>query len=245
VVIPLERHTDGIAWWWLIPSALLGAAAAWLLLKRRRPAATEWEEPPAESPAADEPALTSPSLPQALAAPEPTPPPAPQPVSAPAAALPFELSLVPERLSVSLVNATLNYRIIVTNRSAAPLGPMAVAADMIGAHASLPEEMQLAQDGRGLELRHEVPPLGPGETAELRGDLRLPLAEVTPIRSGNATLLVPLVRLRAEAGALSLLRTIVVGETPQTEGAPLRPFRLDTGPRIFGAVSQREVAAAA
>ena len=168
------------------------------------------------------------------------------PIPAPAPATdPFLIALEPVRLSVSLVNATLHYELSVTNRSAEPLPPVALAADMIGAHASLSDDNQLARDGTGLELRHELPALGPGETARAKGELRLPLASVTPIRNGEATLLVPLVRLRAESGPWSARRAMVVGESPRAPGGRLRPFRLDTGPRIFGEVSQREIADAA
>lgn len=160
-------------------------------------------------------------------------------------AMPLALRLEPVRLSVSLINATLQYRLVLTNCTAAPLGPIAVAADMIGAHASLPPERQLALDGAELAPRHDIASLAPGESIAVSGELRLPLAEITPIRAGSASLLVPLVRLRAEVAGQAQTSAVVVGETPPSPGAPLRPFRLDTGPRIFSAVSQRKIAAAA
>ncbi|MBC2664010.1 hypothetical protein H7F51_00610 [Novosphingobium flavum] len=234
-----------IAWWWLIPAALIGAGGAFALLWRRRGVAVPVIEPlrpVSETDAAD--ADGGAAAQDEVAAPVV----APAPASAPAYALPdFPVSLVleAERLSVSLVNATLQYRLSLTNRSAEPLGPIAIAADMIAAHASRSSESQLGTDGTGLELRHELGGLEPGASAELKGELRLPLAEVTPIRAGAATLLVPLVRLRTEAAGMVLTQAVVVGETPLVPGRPLRPFRLDTGPRIFGAVSQREIGAAA
>ena len=163
----------------------------------------------------------------------------------PVAAGPFDISLQPVRLSLSLVNATLHYELAISNHSGQPLGPVFVAADMIGAHASIPEDSQLARDGSGLELRHEIAALAPGETARVKGDLRLPLATVTPIRAGSVALLVPLVRVRAEAPGVSETRVLVVGEPPASANGRLRPFRLDAGPRIFGTVDQREVSAAA
>lgn len=170
-------------------------------------------------------------------------PPEPEPLAE--AAAPLTLRLEPLRLSVSLVNATLQYRLILTNRTPDAFGPIAIAADMIGAHASLSPERQLAQDGADFPLRHEISALAAGASAEVKGELRLPLAEITPIRAGSAALLVPLVRLRVQTGGHALTIAIVVGETPAAPGAPLRPFRLDTGPRIFGSVSQREISAAA
>lgn len=215
-----------VAWWWLLPAALLGGIAAWFLLARRRSAA------PAE-PEFVRPRPVSPPLPG-----QPLP-------AASAAADPLDLELEPLRFSVSLVNATLHYRLALANRSAAPLGPLHIAADMIAAHASLPEAAQLGLDGSGLELRHELAALAPGESVELRGELRLPLAAVTPIRAGAAALLVPLVRLRVEGAGPSRTTALVVGEPPASPGGPLRPFRLDHGPRIFAAVSQRPLATAA
>ncbi|MDE2620599.1 MAG: hypothetical protein KGL54_10605, partial [Sphingomonadales bacterium] len=158
---------------------------------------------------------------------------------------PLGLTLEPVRFSLSLVNATLTYRLLLTNRSADRLGPLHVAADMIAAHASLPEEVQLGLDGAGLELRHEVAALAPGESGTLTGDLRLPLAAITPIVSGGAALLVPLVRLRIDGAGSTRTMALVVGEPPASPGGPLRPFRLDQGPRIIGAISQRTLATAA
>ena len=230
-----ETTTATIAWWWLLPAALLGALAAlagWAVMARSR------------GRQAPEPDFIRPRPVDSAVLPRP-PAPQPQPAASPpaAAAEPLEFLLEPLRFSVTLVNATLQYRLTLANRSAATLGPIYIAADMIAAHASLPEASQLAQDGAGLELRHEVAALGQGETVELKGDLRLPLAAVTPIRAGNASLLVPLVRLRVEGAGPSRTTALVVGEPPVTPGGPLRPFRLDQGPRIFAAVSQRALAA--
>lgn len=232
-----------IPWWWLLPAALLGGAAVAAFLLRRRSA----EAAPAEF-IRPEPAAPS-GFPRE---PDPAPPvatparqPAPRPAPAPASPDLLDLTLEPLRFSVTLVNAALQYRLTIANRSDRPLGPLHIAADMIAAHASLPEAAQLGQDGSGLELRHELPELAPGTTAEFRGDLRLPLASVTPIRAGGATLIVPLVRLRVEGAGLSRTTALVVGEPPAAPGGPLRPFRLDQGPRIFGAVSQRALATAA
>lgn len=231
------------ALWWLLAVLAVAALVVAALLVRRRAAAAV-AEPFAEP---HEPAGHPPAAPPAPAPPALPPPPA-RPAAAPEALIPagpFDIALQPVRLSVSLVNATLHYELAVSNRSGQPLGPVFVAADMIGAHASIPDDSQLARDGSGLELRHEIAAIAPGETARVKGDLRLPLSAVTPIRAGSATLLVPLVRVRAEAPGLSATRVLVVGEPPVSANGRLRPFRLDAGPRIFGAVDQRDVSAAA
>ena len=230
----------GIAWWWLIPAVLAGAGVGALLLRRR---AAPPEMPDDTAVPLDAQVTPGPGSLQPL----PTQAPAPELVEAATAAL-FDLTLVdsalePIRLSVSLVNATLQYRLRLDNRSTASVGPIALAVDMISAHASLSEDSQLARDGTMIELRHELPALAPGENAEAIGELRLPLAAVTPIRSGNAMLLVPLVRVRIAAGNVELSRAMVVGEPPLQPGGPLRPFRLDQGPRVFTTVIQRPLAA--
>lgn len=160
---------------------------------------------------------------------------------------PLGLSLSATRLSASLLNTTLAYKIELTNHADVAVGPLTIAGDMIAAHASLPVERQLGLDGANLEKRHELASLAPGESATLTGEIRLPLAMITPIRAGAAAFFVPLARFRIEAvrkGAetLRLARTFVVGETPEKAGAALRPFRLDLGPRVYSHIGQREVA---
>ena len=225
---PAPVPSGGDVWWWLLAAALAGAlgfALVPVVLRRRDPRPTRAVEQPAQA-----------SLPRAT-----TPPPArvPKPPSAPVPAL--SLTLEPVRLSISLVNATLLYRLRLVNESADMVGPIALSADMIAAHASLSEDSQLGRDGAALEPRHRLAGLAHGESAEIRGELRLPLASIIPIRSGSAALLVPLVRLRIESGGQSVIRALVVGEAPVQPGGLLRPFRLDHGSRIFTAVSQREL----
>ena len=225
-------------WWWVLGGILIGAVGAALialLLRRRESRRTREIEPAAEVP------HPIPLPPETMPVPQANPAPVTEPPSAPAPA--FAVTLEPVRLSLSLVNATLQYRLRLANAGTEATGPIALSADMIAAHASLAEDSQLGRDGAALEPRHQLPGLAPGETTEITGELRLPLASIRPILSGSAALLVPLVRLRIEAGGLSLTRALVVGETPVKPGGLLRPFRLDHGPRIFAAVSQRELAA--
>lgn len=247
---PLAQAQGGLAWWWLVPPTILVVALALLFIgHRRRRAAAEavgfepgFQSAPAVSP--------PPQLNRRPQQPAPPPPaPAPQPVEAlpePAfagnPAEPIGLALVATRLSATLINTTLSYRLVVENRGDAPLGPVRVAGDMIAAHGALPVEQQLATDGQPLEPRHEITSLDPGERIELRGELRLPLARINPIRSGAVALFVPLARFRAEADGATTLATFVVGEAPQTAtSAALMPFRLDLGPRIYSQVSQRRI----
>lgn len=142
---------------------------------------------------------------------------------------------------------TLNYALRLTNRGSQPMAALAVEGDLVSAHSSLPVDQQIASDTHRLELRHALVELAPGESAEFCGDLRLPLSEITPIRAGNAAYFVPLARFRVESGSQSpaadvVAQTFVIGELPEQDGAALRPFRLDQGPRTYSRIGQRAVA---
>jgi hypothetical protein len=187
--------------------------------------------------------------------PSPAPPvaePAPVPTLMPEPQLSIEvpgglgITLEARRMSASLMATTLSYALRLTNTGSEALSGLAVEGDMISAHASLPPEQQIANDGHRLEPRHNLLMLAPGESAEFTGDFRLPLTAVTPIRAGDAAYFVPLARLRVEASnakgeSLVRAQTYVVGELPEAPGAALKPFRLDLGPRTYSKVGQRAV----
>ena len=180
---------------------------------------------------------------------EPLPPKA-QPAARPALNVhvnPLVVELAVRRMSATLMNAVLNYELIVRNTGSAAIGPVVVGGDMIGAHASLPTRAQLELAGQNITALHRLPSLGAGESVTLSGEFKLALADITPIRSGNAALFIPLARFRVEAsrsGAPPLVAnsTFVVGEDQDRPGAALRPFRLDLGPRLYSRIGQRELA---
>ena len=145
------------------------------------------------------------------------------------------------RMSASLLATTLSYRIKLSNHGKEPLAALAIEGDMIAAQADLPTERQVAARDQALALRHALVELAPGESAEFTGDIRLPLTEIVPIRSGTAAYFIPLARFRIAAGAKVLAQTFVVGETPDDPAAALRPFRLDLGPRTYSKIGQRAV----
>lgn len=260
-------ESDGVAWWvWLGLAVVALGAAAWFLRGRFGRAglaqeAEDWAEPSPLSPTVSPPATLTPVAPPVRAPgpvpapPPPAPTPAP-PVPAAAAAPPsaaiaprsdgfLDVSLSARRLSATLLNTALSYELVVTNHGETPVGPVTVTCDMIGAHASLPARLQLENPGQD-EPAHRIPHLGPGESAKMSGELRLPLNAITPIRQGAAALFVPLARFRLLVWRegrppISAHRTFVIGETPPTPDAGLKPFRLDLGPRMYSSISQREV----
>ena len=158
---------------------------------------------------------------------------------------PVELALHPVKLSASLLATTLNYRLEITNLADFSLEDLVIGGGMISAHASLPVDRQLGTDGQLLTLLHRIPLIGPGETSEVSGDLRLPLNEITPVRSGEALLFIPIARFRVEVMNADATSAWVIGETPPVAAAALLPFRIDLGPRIWARISKRLLGPAA
>lgn len=239
---PAAEAAPAFDWTAYAPGALLGALALLVLLggllrrRRKSGAAPEVEFEPPVVPVAQ-------PAPQPVAPPPPAAAPEPAPLAKPAG---LEIALEARRLDASLMATTLTYQLRLTNHSDTPLSALAIEGDMVAAHSSLPVEQQIASPGQKLELRHALVELAPGESAEFKGEMRLPLTAITPIRAGNAAYFVPLARLRVEAAqadtqALILAQTFVIGELPEQPGGALRPFRLDLGPRTFGKLGQRAV----
>jgi len=231
-------------WWLAIPAALIVLAGLWFMLRGKRGEAAD-DEDYAEAPAEAPPVLAE-TPPIAKRPPQPkpaAPTPAPAPIPAPAqwSGDTLAISLDVGRMSATLVNASLSWRLIVENRGDTPLGPVMVAGDMIAAHASMPVEQQLATDGQPLELIDDIGVIAPGGQAELRGEFRVPLSSIQPIQAGSALLYIPLARFRVEADEVTTLATFAIGETPPVAKAALLPFRLDLGPRVWAKISQRQV----
>lgn len=229
------------SWPWL---ALLGAVAALLAglgLWRRFARRTAPDE---ATYAAPEPAAPAPE-------PASTPLPNPVPANAPPATAPMlDLQLEAREMTGSLVYATLSYRLTLTNRGPAATGPLAVAGDLVSAHASVDSRALLAPAAGDLAPLHEAPPLAPGESAELSGALRIPLAAILPLAGGAA--FVPLARFHVESPAspgqtsgeaIAEARIFVIGPAGATPDDALRPFRFDQFPGVVRDLGQREIRA--
>jgi len=222
VAQPTPAAEGGHSWPWVLGALLLLAGAgfaAWARM-RGRAGARETAAPEIERPRVG---------PQAHA-----------PVPSPGE--PLHVTLEPLRLSLTLMNAALAWRLEVANRGDRPLIGLTIGADMISAHASLTREEQLSgpqdQQGSAALPAQRIERLEPGESRVVEGEFRLPLARIVPIRQGNMALLLPLARFRVEAeGARPLVRTFAVGQPGN--GAALQPFRLDQGPRIYPQLVQR------
>ncbi|SFF95862.1 hypothetical protein SAMN05518801_104157 [Novosphingobium sp. CF614] len=229
-----------------------------LLMRRRRAPAIEDEaetdrfEAPVgtvEEPLPAPPTLTPVLMP--VLAPVLAPATIPAPSFAPA--LPAEparasgqMDFEPIAMRVSLVYATLQFRLVLTARTAFPAGRL--LGDMISAHGSLSRDEQLAPPPQALAIIQAIPRLAPGQVLDVKGELRLPLAAIRPLRQGAATFMVPLVRLALLGDGQPGLPRLELG-CVFTIGIPgagpaLAPLRLDTGPRDFPGLSAREIEAA-
>lgn len=225
VALSEEEASSSFRSWALAALAALGALgfAGWAWWQRRpvsRATTVPKIEPPRLVPAA------APAAP----VPDETAPPEP-----------LQVTLEPLRLSLTLLNATLAYRLEIANRGKAPIASLNIGADMISAHASMTREQQLSGPGAGAAKLQRIERLEPGESRIVEGEFRVPFTQIVPIRQGNATLLLPLARFRLEAeGAVPVVRTFAVGESGPKAG--LQPFRLDLGPRVYPRLTQRAFA---
>lgn len=231
--------------WAAVSAALLLAAAlfGWSRGKRKRPRPRSIPEAKLVPPI--QPVPEAPHQPDATPVTQPATPANVLPEMASTGdAITFRLEAT--RLSATLVNATLDYRLIVVNRSDAPLDDVAIGGDMASAHASRPVDEQLGLAGPDLPPLHRIARIEPGEEVTLTGEMRLPLSAVLPIRHGEAQLLVPLARFDAWASApqgkaVHVRAAFLVGQDGG-EAARLQPFRLDLGPRVYTRLGQRALA---
>ena len=203
-------------WWIAAILAGIGAAVAALVFWRRRKAAAPLLiEPPKVEPAG-----------------------AAGAVGSDLTDLRVELEAV--RVTRSMRNATLAYRLTLTNRGAQALRNLNIGGDLTSAHGRSPIAEQLADPAKDLPIIHAVEHLGAGQRKALTGELRLPLESVRLIRQGKVPIYVPLARIRVSDGkAEPRAFTFVVGKQPQPGVGRLQPFRLDTPPQGFSDVGAR------
>jgi hypothetical protein len=226
------------SWWpWIVVAFFLGGATfagLWWLRRRIGPVG----------------ALVVPEIerPRVPPQPEPLPQPAPEPVAAAAAAAPtpaaephpLQIAIELRKLTLTLMNATLGYRLTLTNAGREPLEEIAIAADLIGAHGSLPREVLLANPATELPISHLVAGLASGESADVTGQVRVPLAQLRPITQGRAQLFVPLARFRVgAAGEEPRCFTLVAGQPSPSGNGAIQPVRLDHGPRVYDGLAGR------
>ncbi len=162
-------------------------------------------------------------------------------VGGPATIAPDQLKVLAEpiKLTRSVMNATLHYRVSLMNRAPQAISNVTVGADLVSAHGQLPVEQQVASASQPLEARHTFDRIAPGQSVRYDGQIIVPIAQVRAIRQGNAALFVPLLRLRVDgASAEPLVKTFVVG-AGIPGGGRVMPFRFDEGPRSWEPIAAR------
>ncbi|MCJ2178965.1 hypothetical protein [Novosphingobium album (ex Hu et al. 2023)] len=149
----------------------------------------------------------------------------------------------PGAMRLSLVYATLQFRLVLTARTDIPSGQL--LADMISAHASMPRDQQLAPPPETLGVVQAFPRMTPGQVLEIKGELQVPLAAVRPLQRNGASFMVPLVRLALVGEDDPTLPHLELGFVFTVglagEGPALAPLRLDAGPRQITGLAGREI----
>jgi hypothetical protein len=229
----------------VIGAGVLGLGAVLLLLRRRRSNTVTEDEPliepkpPEPEPLPNRPVRTS------------VPPLAPVtqiPPSIPAVFVPEPLAIsagfTARAVRLSLVYATVQYELEITNTGAVELPSLQVRADLASAHASLGTREQLAPAPEQLEAKHSVAPLAPGETIMLKGEVRVPLQYVRTVTKGAAQFFVPLVRFAILAPDGGGMRRVYTTGPRNPDSGTIASVRLDAGPRNLRDLDAREIEAA-
>lgn len=142
--------------------------------------------------------------------------------------------------SSTLINAVVEYRIKIENRSGQPLTNLHISGTMIQADKDLVETAASSQG----QLLHELGSLAAGQSEQASGAIRLPLTAFQPIDFQSQKLFVPLVLLRfdyldSDGNAHMQAANYLVGTEHVPPREKMAPFRLDLGPRNFGSVAHR------
>lgn len=208
--------------WWLwaaglIAALLAGLLGGWWLAKRRNNRSAPIIEPPIVS--SDE---SDNAGPAAIGAEQ------------------LRITLEPEQLLRSVMMLTLNYRLVIANRSDRPVRDISISADLISARRAEPVERQLATASVQLPHNAKLDRIGPHQTATVTGQLQLQLSEIEVFQQGQLPLCVPLARFRIDGtGIEPQLRTFLVGLGSNAIGGKVHPLPLTGPPGSYEGVRAR------
>lgn len=222
--------------WFALAAGLIALLAGIFLLRSRRQMAAA-NVAPIEPPVVRKPdAQPAPPAPAPVSAPTPPPentPPAPKPAGA------ISLSIIPTKLSRSMMNATLSCAITVHNHTDHMFENIQISGDLVTAHGKISIGEQLADGSTDLALLETLATLPAGKTGEVTATLTLPVSHIRTIAQGRATLYVPLLRLRAAGNGLDpVTQTFVIGMKPPGSDK-VQPFRLDEMPQTYRQIGSR------
>jgi hypothetical protein len=158
--------------------------------------------------------------------------------AAPATDLPrIDLTLEITGATRSVMMFTLNYRVILANRSERAACDLALAVQLACARAAPQGNGTPAGAAQALA---RIERIGPHQARSIAGEVQLPLAAVLPLRQGSRPLFVPLVHITIESESQrALTRSFVIG-TPSASGAArVHPIPLDQPPgTVPGLIAQ-------
>lgn len=248
-----ESSGDNVWLFALLGALGLAAAAGGALALRRRKSAESVPliEPPKVAPPPSPPAPSSPTAsppppelspdqatigavvaktvkarPDAISVPRNTKP------AQTSAALPA-IDAVPISLSRSMMNATLTFELVVTNRSGRRIDGVSLEADLVSAHGREPAERQLADPATPLTALDDTGPIDAGESCTIRGEVRLPVPQIRPLGTSPDRPYIPLLRVRALVdGESPMARTYVVGKVSPSQRTRVLPFLLSDMPQV-------------
>lgn len=154
----------------------------------------------------------------------------------PAAATPPRLDLTLEIASAtrSLMMFTLEYRLVIANRSDRAVNDARAAVQLVcartsgGARPSPAAAQALVDAGR----------IGPHQARTITGTVQLPVSAITPLRQGQTPLFIPLAHVTLEGDGLpAQVRSFVIGTRSNRGG--VHPIALDVPPGgIAGLIAQ-------
>ncbi len=129
--------------------------------------------------------------------------------------------------SRSVMMFSLEYRLEVANRAERAVRDLTVTT-RIGYPGRTAEEAALAPSAENIQTLERI---GPSQSRSITATLRLPLAEIAPLRQGAAPLLIPLIHVILEGeGHPRETRLFVAGTPSPANLGRLQPIRLDITP---------------
>jgi hypothetical protein len=150
-------------------------------------------------------------------------------------------------LQLDIINATrsvmmftFEYRLELANRADKAVRDVRLTT-RIGYPGKNPANVRLAETAEDIQTIARV---GPHQSRSITGTLRLPLAEIVPMRQGHAPLLIPLMHIMIEAAGRALeTYTFVIGTPSNASVGRLHPILLDTPPGSIASLRAQVVQA--
>lgn len=154
----------------------------------------------------------------------------------------LDLDLRPERMTVGITELTVAWILDLRNVGETHLVAMRVWSDMTGVQGGTQARQQLEGPDTKKARLHKIGSLFPGAKGRINGEWSFPLADVPPVESARAIMVLPMARFRfVGAGFAPFRAAFLVGHPPEPGSGRLRPVRLDEGRQIFDKVAAKQL----